>query len=104
MAFVHGLQEMVFLLKIYAFVGLDSGPRLAFRDIEPAICILKDLSSVGRTKQLDIRLLFNRQYLDLYDILLEHVSSSDNRADGFTKSLVPTKFRPWRTLLQPHLD
>lgn len=51
---------MMFLLNILRFIGIRVLDREASTDNQPTICILNDLSVIGRTYYIDIRLLFNR--------------------------------------------
>ncbi len=92
LGFIIGLKEMIHILQVFKFLNIKIVKKQAYCDNLPAVKILLDLNSVGRTKHLDIRILFSRQYLDLYSISLDHISTNINLADGFTKILSPKKF------------
>ena len=46
-----------------------------------------------RTKHVDIQYHFIRDVIEKGDIKLKHVPSTDNKADGFTKSLSAEKHK-----------
>ena len=99
LSFVVGLQEFIHLLQLLKFCAIKVTKPLAFCDNEPAVRILHDLQSINRTKHLDIRILFSRQYLDIYSIQLSHIGTNYNWADGFTKPLQKQKFTEWLSSL-----
>ena len=98
MSFVYGLQDALRILQMLRLLKIEPENKYSHCDNLPAINILKDESALGRTKHLDARLLFNRQYKDLYD------KSDNNPADGFTKPLRNNAFQKWSFLLDPSLN
>ena len=99
LSFVHGLQDFLHVFHFLQHLGIPIQVRQTYCDNLPTIKILQDTSSIGRTKHIDLKILFNRQYLDLYDLALTHVKSLDNPADGFTKAMAFTAFKRWKSKL-----
>ena len=75
MAFVYGLQDTLKLINILRYLNIEPKVKIAYCDNLPAVNILKDETAVGRTKHLDMRILFNRQYLDLFETQLHNCES-----------------------------
>ena len=79
-------------LSPHAFVDADYGDysilRLIRGDNHGTIALTKSTKDHGKVKHIDIRHHYIRELLQSGAITIEQVSSSDNFADLFTKSLL----------------
>ena len=73
--------------------GFNQGTLTLFCDNMSAINISKNPVQHSRTKHIDIRHHFIRELVENKCIVLEHVGTSDQLADLFTKPLDATRFK-----------
>lgn len=79
--------------------GDKLGPVVLFIDNKSAIDLAKNPMFHGRSKHIDIRFHFIRECVERGDVIVKHVSNSQQRADGLTKALATIKFEKMRNLL-----
>lgn len=70
-----------------------------FVDNKSAIALTKNPIFHERSKHINIRYHFIREYVEKQEIILEHVYSGSQRADILTKALPKIKFIEMRELL-----
>lgn len=75
------------------------GPVILCIDNRSAIDLAKNPVFHGRSKHIDIRYHFIRKCVERGEVVLKHVSSSDQRADIMTKAMAIIKFERMRNLL-----
>ena len=77
-----------------------------YEDNNAAIAMANAQRPTRRTRHMDIRHFALLQWVELDEIVLSYISTSDNPADGFTKPLGPTLFSRHATTLlgkrKPH--
>ena len=64
-------------------------------DNEAAIKIAENRGVSGRTKHFSDAIHYIRHMIDHFIVRLRFVTTHDQLADGFTKPLDKSKFRPW---------
>lgn len=75
------------------------GPVILCNDNRSAIDLAKNPVFHGRSKHIDIRYYFIRECVERGEVVLKHVSSSDQRADITTKAMATIMFERMRNLL-----
>lgn len=68
-------------------------------DNKSAIALMKNPVFHGRSKHIDTRFHFIRECIEKGLVLVEHVSSEEQRADILTKALARVKFTEMRGIL-----
>lgn len=68
-------------------------------DNKSAIDLAKNPVFHGRSKHIDIRYYFIREYVEWGEIVIKHVKTDEQRADVLTKALSTIKFEKIRALL-----
>lgn len=79
--------------------GKSIGPVTIYIDNKSAIDLAKNSVFHGRSKHIDIRYHFIRQYVERGEIVVKHISSEGQKADILTKALATVKFERMRSLL-----
>ena len=74
-------------------------PVMIYIDNRSAIDLAKNPVFHGRSKHIDVRYHFIRECVAKGEILVEHVSTNEQRADSLTKALTTVKFERMRKLL-----
>lgn len=82
--------------------GEAVGPVVLFIDNKSAIDLAKNPVFHGRSKHIDLRFHFIRECVDRGEVIVKHVRSDMQRADGLTKALATVKFERMRQLLGVH--
>ena len=70
-----------------------------FEDNQGAIAIAKNSISGGRTKHLDVRYPFIREFVERKALNIQYTESSNQHADILTKPLGPEAFSRHRSFL-----
>ena len=97
-AIFHGSQQGAWIRQFYDQIGLPLQEPLAiFSDSQSAIAVAKGEQTHQRSKHLDVKLMSVRERIDRKQVSLDYVSTKDNCADIFTKSLS-------RDLFQFHVE
>ena len=94
---------------ISELTGCKPKPMTLFVDNKSAIALMKNPMFTGRSKHIDTRFHFIRECVEKGQIMMEFVSSGEQRADILTKALASMKFTVMRHLLgvrdlEPRLD
>lgn len=84
-------QELVNLKGISEHMKCTGRTKLLV-DNQGAICMTKSYENSKRTKHIDIRFHYIKDLIDKNVININYVSSQNNYADLFTKSLCMQKF------------
>lgn len=79
--------------------GEKIGPVTLLIDNKSEIDLAKNPTFHGRSKHIDIRYHFIRERVEQGELIVEHVSSSNKKADVLTKALATVKFERMRRLL-----
>ena len=75
------------LLKEFGYTGANISPITILEDNNGAIKLAKNPESHKRTKHIEVRWYFYREQQARGNVKVEYVSTNNNKADGFTKSL-----------------
>ncbi|KAL8116908.1 hypothetical protein AgCh_023188 [Apium graveolens] len=92
----QGIWVQNVLMRI---TGEEMGPVILCVDNKSTIDLAKIPMFHGRSKHIDIRFHFIREYVERGEVVLRHVNSSEQRADIMTKALATFKFEKMRNLL-----
>lgn len=79
--------------------GEKIGPVVLYIDNKSAIDLAKNPVFHGRSKHIDIRFHFIRECVERGEVVVRHVRTDLQRADGLTKALAVMKFEKMRNLL-----
>lgn len=77
----------------------DIGPVTICIDNRLAMDLAKNPVFHGRSKHIDVRYHFIRECVERGEIILNHVSSEEQRADVLTKAFSTVKFEKMRKLM-----
>ena len=95
-----GVKELMFVRNMLEFLKVElEMPMKVYNDNQSAIKIGKDLSSVARTKHIEMRYFYVQQLVEKGLILLEYKQTDHMVADMMTKALGKNKFQKLRELL-----
>ena len=87
------VQEALYLRMLMEEVGLKvDKPLVIHEDNRACIAFSKDPGEHKRTKHIDYRHFFVRDYVNDGEVLLEPIDSENQLADIFTKSFEPKRF------------
>jgi len=90
--------EIIFIKYLLEFVGVNvKYPITVMCDNVGAIFLSNNAKNSNRTKHVDIRAHFVRQYVEDGIIKVNFVRSADNEADTFTKNVSGKIFRKHAT-------
>jgi hypothetical protein len=103
---VSGVKEILWIQPILKEIGLPDVERLTiiFEDNIPAIKVLKDERSKGRTKHFDVKLKFVKEAFTNNVFKIVYVPSQYNLADIMTKPLGVVKYRDLRAFLVNEIE
>jgi hypothetical protein len=95
---VSGVKEILWLQPILKEIGFSDVEKytIVFGDNIPALTILKDERSKGRTKHFDVKLKFVKEAFANKIFKVVYVPSQFNLADIMTKPLGFVKFKTLR--------
>lgn len=91
--------QMLWMKQMFKDYGFDNVELTVLCDNKNAIDISKNPVQHSRTKHIDIRHHFIRDLVERQEVVLKHVSTDDQIADIFTKSLDRERFEELRKLL-----
>lgn len=80
-------------------IGESISPFTLFIDNKLIIDLAKNPVFHGRSKHIDIRVHFIRECVERGEIIVKHVSSDKQQADGLTKALATIKFEKMCNIL-----
>lgn len=97
MALHEAVKEALWLRSLGQFVKVDfKNPIIIYEDNNGCIQIANNPTDHKRTKHIDIKYHFTREQVQKGIITLRHISTEEQIADIFTKSLGATKFMKLR--------
>ena len=79
--------------------GAEQKPVTLYVDNKSAIALMTNAVFHGRSKHIDTRFHFIRECVEKREIIVEFVSTREQRADILTKALARVKFAEMRELL-----
>ncbi|MCP4083038.1 MAG: Ty1/Copia family ribonuclease HI [Planctomycetaceae bacterium] len=92
----YACKEITFVRKVLVDLGyVCNGPTVLAVDNEAAIKIATNLGVTARNKHFADALHYFRHLVDHLVVKPTFVRTTMQRADGFTKPLGKTLFRPW---------
>lgn len=92
--------QEIWLQKILSQISdIKAGQVILYIDNRSAIDLAKNSIFHGRSKHIDIRHHFIREYVEQGKIVIKHVSTNEQQADVLTKVLSTVKFEKMRKLL-----
>ncbi len=100
-ALAEAAQEAVWLQKLNSdFLGRNVSNTLIYEDNQSAMCIAKSQISRRRTKHIEIKYHYIREFVDTGRINLVYCPSKEMIADILTKGLSVPQFEKLRTLAE----
>ena len=99
-AVCKAVQEAIYLRMLFEESGMKvDSPMVIKEDNMSCISFTKNPGEHGRTKHIDVRSCFVRQWVDYGELVLEPVPTKEQLADIFTKALDTRQFQ----FLRDHL-
>ena len=93
-------QEAIYLRMLFEETGINvEAPLIIKEDNQACIAFTKNPGDHSRTKHIDVRVCFVRQWVERGELVLEPISTKDQLADIFTKALDINQFK----FLRDHL-
>ena len=87
MALYEVVQEMKFIVQLLQTINIEVElPITVYVDNVGAIWLSSNRTTSDRTKHIDIRTSFVKEYQEYGTIIIKFVKSEDNEADIFTKN------------------
>ena len=100
----EGIKELMFVWNMLKFLGVQvKEPLVVYNDNQGAINIGNDLSSVSRTKHIEMKYFFVQELVENGKITLKYIQTKDMLADILTKPLGKNAFSDLCRRIQ-HLD
>ncbi|KAL3505152.1 hypothetical protein ACH5RR_034993 [Cinchona calisaya] len=93
MTVTEAIKEALWLRGLFGQLSLHYGVTTVYCDSQSAICLTKDQIYHERTKHIDVKFYFVRDTFAEGKVLVQKISTKDNLADMFTKSLPIYKFK-----------
>ena len=99
-AVCKSVQEAIYLRMLFEETGINvHSPLVIKEDNRACISFTKQPGEHSRTKHIDVRSCFVRQWIDRGELVLEPIDTKDQLADIFTKALDTRQFQ----FLRDHL-
>ena len=93
LALREGVRDVMYLREHLEFLGIKlNSPTIVFEDNAACIAIAKDPTNHKETRQINTKLFFVRDTIRDNIIDIQQVSTDNNIADFFTKSLARPRF------------
>ena len=93
MALAEGVKESIWLKGMINELGIAQACVTIHCDSQSAIHLANHQMYHERTKHIDVKLHFIRDVIESEKVKVEKVSTEENPADMFTKSLSSVKFK-----------
>ena len=94
MALSEVVKELKFIVQLLQTMNIEVElPITAYVDTTGAIWLSNNRTTSDRTKHIDIRTSFVKEYQEDGKIITKFVKSEDNEADIFTKNTTNTIFQ-----------
>ena len=95
-------KEVMFVRSLCSFLGIPvSGPTVIAVDNEAAIKIAENMGVTARNKHFQEAIHYFRHSCEHLAVIPTHVTTHNQRADGFTKALDGNAFKTWRSYVVP---
>ena len=88
------MKEGEWLVGLLGELGVKVSPYTLMCDSNSAIALIKNPIVSARSKHIELKYHFIRDYAEAKKMMVEYVPSEDNWADCFTKALPTTKLYP----------
>jgi hypothetical protein len=99
-AVCKAVQEAIYLRMLFEESGMKVDTPLVIKeDNQSCIAFTKNPGDHSRTKHIDVRACFVRQWVDYGELVLEGVDTKEQLADVFTKALDTKQYQ----FLRDHL-
>ena len=99
-AVCKAVQEAIYLRMLFEETGINIElPLVVKEDNQACIAFTKQPGEHSRTKHIDVRSCFVRQWIERGDLVLEPISTQCQLADVFTKALDTKQFKFFRNHL-----
>ena len=99
-AVCKAVQEAIYLRMLFEESGMKvDTPFVIKEDNQSCIAFTKNPGDHSRTKHIDVRACFVRQWVDYGELVLESIDTKEQLADVFTKALDTKQFQ----FLRDHL-
>ncbi len=96
-AFASALEEVLWIKNLLEELGFEMKGIPIEQDNTSTMTLIENgTSSAGRTRWMNVRHFWVKQFIDSGDIKLVHVPSKELLADGLTKPLGKHDFKSWR--------
>ena len=95
----EAIKEMIYLKRMIIDFDIQIEQTNIYCDNRGAIALSENPINHQRTKHIDIRYHFIRDYIKQNNCSLYHINSSDNLADALTKPLGKLKFKRFSDLI-----
>ena len=93
-------QEAIYLRMLFEESGIKvDAPLTIFEDNQACIAFTKQPGEHTRTKHIDVRACFVRQWVEHGELVLEPIATKEQLADILTKALEPAQFAYLRSRL-----
>ncbi|XP_074336202.1 uncharacterized protein LOC141673362 [Apium graveolens] len=100
MAAMVGACQGIWLQNLFGNITKEKvGPVVLYIDNKSVIDLAKNHVFHGRSKHIDIRYYFIREWVQRGEIKVEHIGTGDQRADVLTKAMATVKFERLQALL-----
>ncbi|GKF30423.1 hypothetical protein Tco_0100221 [Tanacetum coccineum] len=99
MAATTAACQAIWLKELLTETGLERQKMIIRVDNKSAIALSKNPVFHGRSKHIHTRYHFIRECVENEQVIVEHVSGENQRADPLTKALAHIRFKDMRSLL-----
>lgn len=97
MALFEGVKEALWLKSLFQSLNIELSEQIViYEDNNSCISIANNPTSHKRSKHIDVKYHFSREQVENNFITLDYISTDDQLADLFTKSLPGPKFQKLR--------
>ena len=104
-AAAQALEEVLWVAELLNEMGFKQDAIILEQDNQSTMKLLeKGPSSTGRTKWINVKHFWVKQYVENGKVKLKYVPSLELLADGFTKPLAKKTFFRWRARVLNHGD
>jgi hypothetical protein len=99
-----GIQEAISMRLLLESLGLPVYPIPVYCDNQAAIALSRNPLFQQRTKHVDVKYHFSRDAVEKNYVDIRYISTSENQADGFTKSLPRIRHQAFLGYLKNNLQ
>ena len=101
MGIFDGLDYLIWIRNVLAFLGYPQGTTTIFQDNTSTITMayMGRGSSGSKTRHIDIKYFYIKQFLDSKDLEIDHLGRDNMTADFFASPRQGTVFRRFRGMI-----